>query len=308
MTASNKILIAELGATKARLAITEDQKTLINLEEFQLQDFVSAEQLFNKYFDKINVQVDRAIVGVAAPVLEDEIRFTNIDIEFNQKTLKEGIFQKQLWVLNDLELQAHALEGLDSEEVLEIGDIKEEKKGSKILVSPGTGLGLAGIVGNQVIFTEAGHLNIPSNLQGFNSLIKRFEEKKERMATFEDFLSGKGINYIYCQLSNSNINPYSNEEILINSEDPNCLKTRDLMLYLLAIYLRYVALIWGSTSGVYLSGSIANSLIRTTMHKSFRKDFENSSTMRELLLKIPTYLIKDLNLGLKGGLKLASKG
>ena len=130
MTASNKILIAELGATKARLAITEDQKTLINLEEFQLQDFVSADQLFNKYFDKINVQVDRAIVGVAAPVLEDEIRFTNIDIEFNQRTLKEGIFQKQLWVLNDLELQAHALECLDSEEILEVGDIKEEKKGS----------------------------------------------------------------------------------------------------------------------------------------------------------------------------------
>ena len=124
MTAPNKILIAELGATKARLAITEDQKTLIHLEEFQLQDFVSAEQLFNKYFDKINIQVDRAIVGVAAPVLEDEIRFTNIDIEFNQRTLKEGIFQKQLWVLNDLELQAHALEGLDSEEILEIGDIK----------------------------------------------------------------------------------------------------------------------------------------------------------------------------------------
>ena len=181
MTASNKILIAELGATKARLAITEDQKTLIHLEEFQLQDFVSAEQLFNKYFDKINIQVDRAIVGVAAPVLEDEIRFTNIDIEFNQRTLKEGIFQKQLWVLNDLELQAHALEGLDSEEILEIGDIKEEKKGSKILVSPGTGLGLAGIVGNQVIFTEAGHLNIPSNLQGFNSIIKGFEQKKQRM-------------------------------------------------------------------------------------------------------------------------------
>ena len=44
------------------------------------------------------------------------------------------------------------------------------------------------------------------------------------------------------------------------------------------------------------------------MHKSFRKVFVNSSTMRELLLKIPTYLIKDLNLGLKGGLKLASKG
>ena len=77
------------------------------------------------------------------------------------------------------------------------------------------------------------------------------------------------------------------------------------MLYLLATYAKYIALIWGATSGVYFSGSIANSLLQPRELEYFRDDFENSPTMQELLVKIPVFLIKDLNIGLRGGLVLA---
>jgi glucokinase len=56
---------------------------------------------------------------------------------------------------------------------------------------------------------------------------------------------------------------------------------------------------------VYFSGSIVNSLLQPEELESFRADFENSSTMQELLVTIPIFLIKDLNLGLRGGLVLA---
>ena len=128
------------------------------------------------------------------------------------------------------------------------------------------------------------------------------------MPTFEDFLSGKGINYIFCYLNASEVSNFSNEEILANTQDQNCLKTKDLIVYLLAVYLRYVALIWGATSGVYISGSMANTLLESINHTTFRTEFENSPTMKELLLKIPIYLIKELDLGLRGGLQLATKG
>ena len=140
------------------------------------------------------------------------------------------------------------------------------------------------------------------------SIIKKFEKEKSRMPTFEDFLSGKGINYIFCYLNASEVSNFSNEEILANTQDQNCLKTKDLIVYLLAVYLRYVALIWGATSGVYISGSMANTLLESINHTTFRTEFENSPTMKELLLKIPIYLIKELDLGLRGGLQLATKG
>ena len=305
MKESNCILIAELGATNARIALTRDGTTLIELKEYLLTDFSTVDYLFEAYFEEIKQKATRGIIGVAAPVLGEEVRFTNNNIMFNQRTLKDKIFSKGLKVINDLELQAYALEDLGDEEVLRIGEIEEEKKGSKVLISPGSGLGLAGIVDKQIIFTEGGHLNIPPDSQDINEILKKFKQDRGRNPTFEDLMSGKGVNYIYKCFSNSKNSGYSNEEILVNKVDSDCFKTRKLMLYLLATYAKYIALIWGATSGVYFSGSIANSLLQPEELESFRADFENSSTMQELLVTIPIFLIKDLNLGLRGGLVLA---
>ena len=218
------------------------------------------------------------------------------------------MFPKGLMVLNDLELQAYAIEGLSNDEIIKIGQVKEEKKGSKVLISPGTGLGLAGVVDTKVIFTEGGHLNIPPDSLELEGLLKKFSEDKGRPPTFEDLLSGKGINFIFQSLDGSSGTQYSNEEILANKDNPMCIKARKLVLYLLAIYCKYIALIWGATSGVFLSGSIANTLLKPEDLDTFRTHFESSATMQDLLKIMPVSLIKDTNLGAKGGLILASKG
>ena len=308
MKESNCILIAELGATNARMALTMEGSTLIESKEYLLTNFSSVDQLFEAYFEEIKQKASRGIIGVAAPVLGEKIRFTNNNIMFNQRTLKDKIFSKGLKVINDLELQAYAVEDLGDEEVVRIGEVKEEKKGSKVLISPGSGLGLAGIVDKQIIFTEGGHLNIPSDSQDIKEILKKFKQERGRNPTFEDLMSGKGINYIYKCFNNSVNSEYTNEEILVNKVDSACLKTRKLMLYLLATYAKYIALIWGATSGVYFSGSIANSLLQPEELETFRADYENSHTMQELLVTIPVCLIKYLILGLRGGLVVALRG
>ena len=308
MKKNNSTLIAELGGTNARLGVTVNGTSLSKSKQYLLSDFASVEALFDKYFEEINQVVSKAIIGVAAPVIEDEIRFTNNDIKFNQNTLKNKMFPKGLMVLNDLELQAYAIEGLSNDEIIKIGQVKEEKKGSKVLISPGTGLGLAGVVDTKVIFTEGGHLNIPPDSLELEGLLKKFSEDKGRPPTFEDLLSGKGINFIFQSLDGSSGTQYSNEEILANKDNPVCIKARKLVLYLLAIYCKYIALIWGATSGVFLSGSIANTLLKPKDLDTFRTHFESSATMQDLLKIMPVSLIKDTNLGAKGGLILASKG
>ena len=308
MKKNNSTLIAELGGTNARLGITLNGTSLAKSKQYFLSDFISVETLFDKYFEEINQVVSKAIIGVAAQVIEDEIRFTNNDIKFNQNTLKDKMFPKGLMVLNDLELQAYAIEGLSNDEIIKIGQVKEEKKGSKVLISPGTGLGLAGVVDTKVIFTEGGHLNIPPDSLELEGLLKKFSEDKGRPPTFEDLLSGKGINFIFQSLDGSSGTQYSNEEILANKDNPVCIKARKLVLYLLAIYCKYIALIWGATSGVFLSGSIANTLLKPEDLDTFRTHFESSATMQDLLKIMPVSLIKDTNLGAKGGLILASKG
>ena len=51
MKESNCILIAELGATNARIALTRDGTTLIELKEYLLTDFSTVDYLFEAYFE-----------------------------------------------------------------------------------------------------------------------------------------------------------------------------------------------------------------------------------------------------------------
>ena len=67
------------------------------------------------------------------------------------------------------------------------------------------------------------------------------------------------------------------------------------------------ALVWGSTGGVYISGSIANALIKRESYTSFRKVFEESETMHNLLKFIPLVLVKAEDIGFRGALELSKR-
>ena len=99
----------------------------------------------------------------------------------------------------------------------------------------------------------------------------------------------------------------TNEEILSNREDVNCRRAIGLQNYLLASYLRYVALVWGAKGGVLLAGSIVNSLIHKEDHDSFRSTFEDSETMKKFMQQIPLALLTIQDIGFAGGMELAKK-
>ena len=307
------ILLADIGATNARFCVTSDCHKYEHSESLEVIDSSSIEELCSKYLERYELtnKVSKAVMGVAAPILKDEVAFVNADISFSIEGLKNKLFKEGLIVVNDLALQAHAIKGLENSELSFISIRKEQlEEGPKILVSPGTGLGLAGIVGQQIIATEAGHLNIPQKeiKDDLKKITDSFISKSKRAPTYEDFLSGKGIIFFYKVLSGDEETSLSSKQILENNNlNEDCSKTKELMVYLLASYLRYVALVWGSTGGVYLAGSIVNTLINEEVHQTFRKIFESSETMQDLLKTIPLILVTIEDIGFRGGLELSKK-
>ena len=304
------ILIADLGATNARFCITEVGNEYRDVKTYPISKFTNLEELLELYLsDTGNLQgVNKAVIGVAAPILGDDVSFVNVDLEFKISSLKKTLFTEGLTVVNDLALQAYAVSNLDSKDIHYIGERKITDE-PKILVSPGTGLGLAGIVNNSVVSTEAGHINISDKVlrPDLKKIVDKFIEDNSRVPTYEDFLSGKGINFFYRTLSQNNIKNLTNEEILSNREDENCCRAIGLQNYLLASYLRYVALVWGAKGGVLLAGSIVNSLIHEEDHDSFRSTFEDSETMKKFMQQIPLALLTIQDIGFAGGMELAKK-
>ena len=302
-------LLADLGATNARFAITEDGYSYQNPKELKISEYNSMGDLCIAYLSSVNASnIRRGFIGVAAPVIGDVITFINCDLEFSQSELQSSLFPEGLKVVNDLALQAHAVNFLEEDELECIGKKFLDARGPRILVMPGTGLGMAGIVNEEVVSTEAGHLNIPAKIkkESLDQIIEVFRNKRGRMPTFEDFLSGKGLNFFYCVLSDQEECSLTNEEILSNyNTDAVCLEVKESMNYLYAAYLRYLALAWGALGGVYLAGSITNSLLFDTDENKFRQIFEDSETMNSLLKATPIFRVKPQDLGFRGALKLA---
>lgn len=303
------ILVADLGATNARFCITEDSLSFSHEASYQINDYESIEKLCWAYIsDKGLNGLNKAVIGVAAPILSDHVSFVNANLEFSIKKLEENIFSEGLIVVNDLELQAYAIFNLQSEDLTYIGR-KRLSEGPMILVAPGTGLGLAGIIGDTVISTEAGHINISDKVlkPDLKKIMDRFIRENKRAPTYEDFLSGKGISYFYETLSEGSELCFSNEEILSNRENKHCLQSINLLNYLLSSYLRCVALVWGSHGGVLLSGSIVNSLVLEEDYQEFRDTFEDSDTMKNFMQSTPLAIVRINDIGFAGGLELSKK-
>lgn len=307
---NNPVLLADIGATNARLAFTLDGKDYVNPEEYKVNKFCGLHDLCSHYIKNLSerVPLTKAVIGVAAPVTKDVVSFVNIDLTFSQKKIKKDLFPNGLVVMNDLALQAHSLRGLPSESIINIGRFVTPGEGPKILVIPGTGLGLAGIVNEQVISSEAGHIEIPGILDNrdLRKIVDIFKKNNSRIPNFEDLLSGKGINLIYKHLSDGQDLKILDTDIFI-SNDEYSKATSILFINLFAIYLRYMTLIWGATGGVYISGAIVNSMMQNLDAVKFRKIFEESKTMQEVLISSPIYFLENKDLGFRGGLIIAGK-
>ena len=303
------ILIADLGATNARFCVTKDSSSFFCEANYKISNFNSLESLCLQYMSDHKLEdLDKAIIGVAAPILGDKVIFVNVNLEFSISQIRRKLFSAGLLVVNDLELQGYAISSLKTSDLSYIGEPKLSD-GAKILIAPGTGLGLAGIVNGNVVATEAGHINISDKISrpDLKKIMDRFMSDFKRVPTYEDFLSGRGITYFYSSLTENADNELSSEDILSNRTDTYCLQVINLLNYLLSSYLRYMALVWGANGGVLLSGSIVNSLLLEEDYQEFRKTFEDSETMGDFMQSTPLAIVNIENIGFVGGLELSKK-
>ena len=90
------ILIADLGATNARFCITEMGNEYRDVKTYPITKFTNLEELLELYLSDIgNLKgVNKAVIGVAAPILGDDVSFVNVDLEFKISSLKKNLLQK----------------------------------------------------------------------------------------------------------------------------------------------------------------------------------------------------------------------
>lgn len=201
---SSLALIADVGGTNARFALTDpaspvpdiiEPRSLVNAE------FASLQHAAEHYLAEVGGKPHSAAIAVASPVHAEEIRLTNRAWSFTRGELKKALGLQHLAVINDFGAVSWAIPALKPEEYVTLhGRDDAPLRGPVSVIGPGTGLGVALLVGDaqrgwEVVETEGGHVSFAA-LGEEELLISRWLTARFGRASTERVLCGAGLSHV----------------------------------------------------------------------------------------------------------------
>lgn len=307
------VLAADLGGTKTNLSLYRlDDGALqpIKQRSYRTKDHSSFQEIVKKFKNEDLPEIDSACLGVAGPVNEGVVQGTNFPWILDEKEIRGELGIRQVAIINDMEANAFglgALEDFDFEELRKGSEIA----GNAVIISPGTGLGEAGLFWDGKAYhpfaTEGGHSEFSPRNQ-FDADLWHFLHQKYGLVSWERILSGSGIHDIYQFLVNSRgIKEPAWFKERIFTEDPAalishaalegkypvCKETIDLFVSYLATEANQFALKTKATGGIFIGGGIVPKIIKTIDKDLFNQNFIRSDRMEHLLGLMPVKAIRN---------------
>ena len=202
-------MIADIGGTNARFALTDlasSQPQLLQQQSLRNAEFASLQHAAEHYLDQVGAQPRHAAIAVACPVGADEIRLTNRAWSFSRRELQRSLGLDSLDMINDFGAVAWAVPALSANDVVTLhGNEDASLRGPVSVLGPGTGLGVALLVGDdargwQVVETEGGHVSFAPLGDEEHAIARWMTAKFGRVST-ERLLCGAGLSQIDAALA-----------------------------------------------------------------------------------------------------------
>ena len=312
-------LVADIGGTNIRLAITDRFNNINDIETYECQDFPHLSNVIYQYLtDKklLNRQVN-ACLAIACPVDDDAISMTNLPWQFSQKQLKKDLKLHSLTLINDYTAIGMAIPLLNDQQKVKIGGGEAILKKPIAVCGPGTGLGVANLVNIDdhwhCLGGEGGHTDFAPVDELDVKIFQQLKSTKQRIS-YEQLISGYGIEQIYQALveinqqenntsSTADTVKLSAKEIsskAISGDCATCFQALSQFCKVLGSFSGNLALTTGSFGGVYIAGGIVPRFVEFFQNSGFRERFEAKGRMSYLNQGTPTYVITESQPGLLG--------
>ena len=301
-------LVGDIGGTNSRFGLVEPGTTRVVEVAVQKNDnFASLEDSIAAYVKAKGVSgLAGAAIAVAGPVEGEVVHLTNRNWSFTRESLRKAADARQFRLLNDFEALALALPHLDGEDVVQIGGELPQKPAVKIVLGPGTGLGMATLAplpqgGWMALPGEVGHITLPVVTQAEFDWRERMS-KPGVLFESEDAITGGGLLRMY-RAATANPTLDTPEAVLqaaLAGTDAAAVKTLDQFIVWLARVAGDAAMTMQARGGVYLAGGIAPSIVEKLKSGPFRSIFEEKGRLAFVMRPIPVYVIVDKFPAFKG--------
>jgi glucokinase len=294
-------IVSDIGGTNARFAVADlATLELSRISQILCTAYPTFTAAFCAFLAKLSAPLDHAAIAVAAPVTGEHIQLTNSPWSFAKHELCRTAGLKDVLVLNDFEALALSLPHLASAELHQIGGAAAEGHAPKLVLGPGTGLGVAGLVwsGERWVAVpgEGGHASLGAHDERELALIERLRKGRPHLSA-ERALSGPGLAELYEAIAASHgetpakLQPNDVLMRALSGEDKNAVEALDVFVTWLGRFAGDAALLFGARGGVYLGGGIAPKIVPALASGAFRAAFEQKGRMTAYLEPIPVYVV-----------------
>jgi glucokinase len=297
-------LVADIGGSNSRFGLANATGWPEQIVVIENDTVPNLETALAHYLTNVGAHPQTAVLAIAGPIQGEEITLTNRAWRFRRADFAARFGFRQLLIVNDFEALAWALPRLTGSHVRPLGHGSQPREGVKLVVGPGTGLGVAALLpaGGRwhAVASEGGHASFGPCALDEDHVFARLRAQYGAVSA-ETVLSGAGLLRLARALhpERSDRDP---KTIVADAKrsDATALAVTRMFVRLLGRFAGDLALTFKALGGVYITGGVAHALGPLLDDPGFRAAFEAHAPYEALLGRIPTLLITSEQPGLIG--------
>jgi glucokinase len=296
-------LVADIGGTHTRCALTDAGGRLGPVTVFRNAGFAGPAEVLDAFLEAAGARPAAAALAVAAPIAGDEVAMINIGWRFSRGALRERLGLRSLSVINDFAALAWALRELGPADVAPVGGGAAVAERPRVVLGPGTGLGVASLVrgagGWTAVPGEGGHVTLAASDDAEEAVIRAVRARFGHCSA-ERLVSGPGLALLHAALHDGET--ATPEELGQRYADGEAKAAASFAMFfrLLGTVASNAALTLGAAGGVYIAGGIVPRYLAAFLRSGFRERFEAKGRYRGYLTAIPTFVITAEHAALRG--------
>jgi len=315
------IIAGDIGGTHTRMGAFSGgpaSPKLDRWQEFKSKEYASMEKIVEEFVSGVGNKPEAFCFGVAGPVVDGKAHPTNLTWELDAARMTETLGARVV-LINDLEANAYGVATLGKEDLATLQAGVERERGNAAVISAGTGLGEAGLywdgANHRPFASEGGHCTFAPRTDEEVALLEFMRKKFPDHVSWERVLSGPGLHNIYEFLRDTGRaaeEPWLAEQLAggdaaaeisenaVQGKSELCVKALGMFVALYGAEAGNLALKMLSLAGVYVGGGIAPRILGKLKEGAFLDAFLGKGRMREVLERMPVYVITNDKTALQG--------
>ncbi|HPE63808.1 MAG TPA: glucokinase [Methanothrix sp.] len=323
------VIGGDVGGTHTNIAVAgakDGAATLLYSAHFDSRKLKSLVPAIRETLDygrnSYGIEVDRGVAGVAGAVTDlSRAKPTNLPWMVDREEIKRELGLEEFRIVNDFQLIGWGIGSLKE------GDLFEAKAGypgfgeTRAVIGAGTGLGKSILLfdGRRYvpIPSEGGHADFPAIDRFDLELAEHVRGDRNTPASYEDLLSGRGIERIYDflreRLGEADLTAEIEEAVdkaamisKYKGTDPLCRETFRIYAKIYGRCAKNFVLEALATGGLYIAGGIAAKNREIFVSPEFQAEFLNAEKQQDLLERTPVRVITNYDVSIIGACNAAA--